>query len=57
MSEKNKKTVEAAASSMTIAEKERIRRDVYRSDIEKLRLFTQMLKQNVLFKKAKVFHK
>jgi hypothetical protein len=57
MSEKNKKTVEAAALSMTIAEKERIRRDVYRSDIEKLRLFTQMLKQNVLFKRAKVFHK
>ena len=57
MSEKNKETVETAASSMTIAEKERIRRDVYRSDIEKLRLFTQMLKQNVLFKKAKVIHK
>lgn len=57
MSEKNKETVEIAASSMTIAEKERIRRDVYRSDIEKLRLFTQMLKQNVLFKKAKVIHK
>jgi hypothetical protein len=57
MSEKNKKSVEAAASSMTNAEKERIRRDVYRSDIEKLRLFTRMLKQNVLFKKAKVIHK
>jgi hypothetical protein len=57
MSEKNRESVETAASSMTIAEKERIKRDVYRSDIEKLRLFTQMLKQNVLFKKAKVIHK
>jgi len=57
MSEKNRESVETAASSMTIAEKERIKCDVYRSDIEKLRLFTQMLKQNVLFKKAKVIHK
>lgn len=56
MSEKNKES-EIVALSMTDAEKERIKRDVYRSDIEKLRLFTRMLKQNALFKKAKVIHK
>jgi hypothetical protein len=57
MSEKNKESAEIAASSMFNAEKERIKRDIYRSDVEKLRLFTRMLKQNALFKKAKVIHK
>jgi len=36
---------------------ERLRRDIYRSDMDKLRLFTQMLRVNALFKKAKVIHK
>jgi len=36
---------------------ERIKRDVYRSDMEKLSLFTRMLRQNALFKKAKIIHK
>jgi len=57
MSEINKELAEGAASSMTDPEKERIRRDVYRSDLEKLKLFTRMLKQNALFKKDKVTHK
>jgi hypothetical protein len=57
MSEKNKVSTEIAASSMFDAEKERIKRDIYRSDVEKLRLFTRMLRQNALFKKAKVIHK
>ena len=57
MSEKNKESAEIVASSMTDAEKERIRRDIYRSDMEKLKLFTRMLKQNALFKNAKVIHK
>jgi hypothetical protein len=57
MSEKNKELTEGPASAMTDPEKERIRRDVYRSDLEKLKLFTRMLKQNALFKKAKVTHK
>jgi hypothetical protein len=38
-------------------ELERLRRDMYRPDIEKLRLFTQMLRVNALYKKAKVTHK
>ena len=57
MSEKNKGLPEDIPSSMTNEEKERIRRDVYRSDIEKLSLFTRMLRQNILFKKAKIIHK
>jgi hypothetical protein len=35
----------------------RLRRDIYRPDMEKLRLFTQMLRTNALFKKAKITHK
>jgi len=35
----------------------RLRRDIYRSDMEKLKLFTQMLRANALFKKAKITHK
>jgi hypothetical protein len=57
MSEKNNESTGNVALSITSAEKERIRRDVYRSDIEKLRLFTRMLRQNILFKKAKITHK
>lgn len=38
-------------------ETERLKRDIYRSDIEKLRLFTQMLKTNNLLKKARITHK
>ncbi|WP_346319574.1 hypothetical protein [Chitinophaga sp. YIM B06452] len=38
-------------------DRERLLRDIYRPDIEKLHLFTQMLRVNALFKKAKVTHK
>ena len=41
----------------TIDEQEKLRRDIYRPDIEKLHLFTQMLRMNALFKKAKITHK
>ncbi|WP_431216435.1 hypothetical protein ACQ86N_18540 [Puia sp. P3] len=47
-------------SSVTLnerSEKERLIENVYRPDIEKLHLFTQMLRVNSLFKKAKVVHK
>ena len=44
-------------SDIPDAEKERLRRDIYRSDMEKLKLFTQMLATNALFKKAKISHK
>ena len=57
MSEKKKEAGENVGPFVDDAEKERIKRDIYRPDIEKLRLFTRMLRQNALFKKAKVIHK
>jgi hypothetical protein len=40
-----------------LTETERLRRDIYRPDMEKLRLFTQMLRRNVVLKKAVIRHK
>jgi hypothetical protein len=57
MSEKMKESGESIVPPIADAEKERIKRDVYRSDIEKLKLFTRMLRQNALFKRAKIIHK
>jgi hypothetical protein len=46
------------ASNDAIAkENERLRQNIYRSDIEKLSLFTNMLRTNALYKKAVVTHK
>lgn len=43
---------------LTVADEEqRLRDDIYRPDKEKLQLFTQMLRVNNLFKKAKISHK
>jgi len=39
------------------SESERLRKDVFRSDMDKLRLFTKMLRRNSLLKKAKISHK
>ena len=36
---------------------ERLKRDVFRPDIEKLKLFTKMLRTNATLKRAKIFHK
>ena len=54
-----KKSIEKVASdpSSNEGELDRLKRDIYRPDIEKLKLFTQMLRTNALFKKAKVSHK
>jgi hypothetical protein len=38
-------------------ETERLKRDIYRPDMEKLRLFTRMLRTNALLKKATIHHK
>jgi hypothetical protein len=57
MSEKNKDSAKDVWPPITSEERERIRRDIYRPDIEKLALFTRMLRQNALFKKAKIIHK
>jgi hypothetical protein len=40
-----------------ISEEERLRQDIYRQDMEKLHLFTQMLRVNALLKEAKITHK
>ncbi|MGY3213064.1 hypothetical protein [Mucilaginibacter sp. HD30] len=42
---------------MTEAEIERLKRDIYRPDMEKFRLFTQMLRRNAALKKAVIRHK
>jgi hypothetical protein len=39
------------------SETERLRRDIFRSDMEKFQLFTQMLRTNAMFKRAKITHK
>jgi hypothetical protein len=54
-----KKSIEKAVSHPSPNEGEinRLKRDVYRPDMEKFKLFTQMLRTNALFKKAKVSHK
>jgi hypothetical protein len=36
---------------------ERLKRDIYRPDMEKLQLFTRMPRTNMLLKKAVFFHK
>jgi hypothetical protein len=40
-----------------VNETERLKRDIYRPDMEKLRLFTKMLRTNALLKKAIIRHK
>ena len=40
-----------------LTETERLKRDIYRPDMEKLRLFTKMLRTNALLKKAIIRHK
>lgn len=59
MSEKKKNDRQTARQIVLVSadETERLRRDIYRSDIEKLQLFTQMLRTNNLLKKVKVTHK
>lgn len=41
-------------SSQEEAELYRLKRDVNRSDMEKFRLFTLMLRRNALYKRAKI---
>jgi hypothetical protein len=39
------------------SEEERLRRDIYRPDMEKFQLFMQMLRNNTVYKKVKIIHK
>ena len=43
--------------AIILTEKERLRQNIYRSDMDKFRLFTRMLRTNALYKKAVVTHK
>jgi hypothetical protein len=54
---KNTYGARPAKASEKDADMQRLTKDIYRSDIEKLRLFTKMLRRNALFKKAIVTHK
>jgi hypothetical protein len=49
-----KKSANRAVENSTLNEEEieRLRRDIYRPDMDKLRLFTLMLRVNTLFKKG-----
>ena len=52
-----KKEKEPIEPEMTEAEIERLKRDIYRPDMEKFRLFTEMLRRNAALKKAVIKHK
>jgi len=40
-----------------LSDNERLRRDVFRSDMDKLKLFTKMLRTNNVLNKAVITHK
>jgi hypothetical protein len=50
------KPIQSKQDSLSPAEIERLKRDIYRSDMEKFRLFTQMLRTNALLKRAVIRH-
>ena len=52
-----KQDKEPIETPMTEAEIKRLKRDIYRPDMEKFRLFTQMLRRNAQLKKAVIRHK
>ena len=50
--------IRSESESLTLEnETERLKRDIYRPDMEKLRLFTKMLRTNALLKNAIIHHK
>jgi len=55
--EKEEKPISKAESPVFLTEAERLKRDIYRPDIEKFRLFTDMLRRNILLKKVNIRHK
>jgi len=54
---KSEKAGIVSANLMTLTEQERLKRDIFRPDMEKLQLFTQMLRTNKLLKRAVIRHK
>jgi len=53
---KAEKTISTPSELPIVSETERLRKDIYRSDMEKLQLFTRMLRTNQLLKKAAIHH-
>lgn len=54
---KGEKVAPITNDLVLLTETERLKRDMYRPDMEKLRLFTQMLRTDKLLKKATIHHK
>jgi hypothetical protein len=54
---KGEKVASITNDWVLLTETERLKRDIYRSDMEKLQLFTRMLRTNQLLKKAVIHHK
>jgi hypothetical protein len=54
---KEEKTPLTPENLIQLTETERFKRDIYRPDMEKFRLFTEMLRRNALLKKAIIRHK
>gem|GEM_PF-1015626 len=52
-----KQEKELIETPMSEAEIERLKRDIYRPDMEKFRLFTEMLRRNAALKRAVIKHK
>ena len=54
---KAEKTQSRVENLSNLSESERLKRDIYRPDMEKLQLFTKMLRTNALLKKVVIRHK
>lgn len=56
--ERNNILKESSETYITnLSDNERLRRDVFRSDMDKLKLFTKMLRTNNILNKAVITHK
>ena len=54
---KSEKTDPVSENLILLTESERLKRDIFRPDMEKLQLFTKMLRTNRLLKRAVIHHK
>jgi len=54
---KAEKNIAAPGDFEQLTEEERLKRDMYRPDVEKLHLLTKMFRMNAILKKAVIRHK
>ncbi len=54
---KTKTNITTSGEFSRLTDTERLKRDIYRPDMEKLQLFTKMLRTGMLLKKAVISHK